>query len=291
MVEIRKLAIGRGQTINELDPRIIQVMPGLNARDMDSAETREHVAELAAKMRAQGFLGSHPIEVFQEKDVVYVSAGHCRLAAVMSLIDEGHDFKSIPTINEDKHTSQAQRLLNQITSNSGQKLNLAEEGKVFKRLMAMGYTYATVAKEAGCSESHVRQALGFQAAPQEAHELVKEGKVSATLAAKTVREEGGAKGVEKLKAAVKTAEAAGKKKATAKHIEPREPKAPKATPQPARDNTMSAVSLARRLAKCGDPLDMDAGECLRTLQRFRDDARRIVYDPDAPEAQQAQAAE
>ena len=213
----------RGQTLNMIDPRKIEVMPGLNARDMASADTLAHVDLLADSITAQGFLGSHPLEVFTEGDGIYVSAGHCRLAAAMLVIERGVELTAIPCLSEARGTSQAQRLVNQITSNSGQRLNLAEEGRVYHRLAAMGNVISQIAKLVGRSEAHIRQAMDFNAAPAEAHALVSTGKVSATLAAKTIREEGPTKGVDKIKAAVKRAEEAGKAKATARHFEPATP--------------------------------------------------------------------
>lgn len=269
----------RGATLLMLDPRKIQIMPGLNARDMDSADTRAHVEALSASIEAQGFLGSHPLEVFSEGDSIYVAAGHCRLSAVMALIARGVAIDAVPCLSEARGTDQATRLINQVVSNSGQKLNLAEEGKVYRKLAAMGWVTAKIAKEVGRSEAHIRQALDFNAAPQEAHQLVSEGKVSATLAAKVTREEGGAKGVETLKAAVKRAEGEGKTKATPRHVEPRQPRAPKATPEPPHDNTMAALSLARRIVKRGDPRDFDSSEAMKALIRDYDDARAVFAEP------------
>ena len=53
--------------------------------------------------------------------------------------------------------------------------------------------------------------------------MVKTGEVSATLATKVVREEGGAAATETLSAAVKTAKENGKTKATEKHTAPKKP--------------------------------------------------------------------
>ena len=258
----------RGQTVMMIDPRKIKVMPSLNARDMASTDTLEHVATIAASIEAQGFLNSHPLEVFTEGEDVFVSAGHCRHAAVMSLVERGVEIEAIPCLSEARGTSPAQRLLNQITSNTGQRLNLAEEGQIYLRLTQMGYALGRIAKDAGRSESHIRQALDFNAAPQEAHALVSEGKVSATLAASTIRKEGATKGVEKLREAVTKAEGEGRKKATARHVEP----APRAS---VADPSAACVALVKRLTRIVDPRDMDAAETLRALIRLYDEAREI----------------
>lgn len=258
----------RGQTVAKIDPRTIKVYPNLNARDMNSAETRAHVEELAESIRAQGFLGSHPLEVFKEGDATYVAAGHCRLAAIMLLINKGENFATVPCLAETRHTSPAQRLYNQIISNSGHKLNLAEEGRVYFRLVQMGYVISVIAKDVGRSEAHVRHALEFNAAPTEAHALVSEGKVSPTLAAATIRKEGATKGVATLKRAVKRAESEGRTKATPRHVEP------KAKPVPVPVSAaVACVELVERLAALQILDDPDAFAA--QLVKLRDEARAI----------------
>ncbi len=269
MAIIRDKAVGRGATVAMFDPRKLKVVPSLNARDMTSAETREHVERLAESIAAQGFLGSHPLEVFTEGDEVFVAAGHCRLAACMLLIGRGVDIAAVPCLSEARGTSPAQRLLNQITSNTGQRLNLAEEGRVYHRLMAMGYIVQRIAKDAGRSESHVRQALDFNGAPVEAHTLVSEGKVSATLAAKTIRKEGPKAGVTKLRAAVERAQGEGKTKATARHV------APKAAPR-AEIDPAACVRLVKHIARLPDPHDMREPDMLKALSRLIADAKAIL---------------
>lgn len=277
MAQLREIG-SRSQTVTMVDPMLIKIRPDANARDMQSAEVKAHIEALAASILAQGFLSSHPLEVVVEGDDVFVLAGFCRLSACQLLRSRGVDIMAIPCLPEAKGTSQAQRILNQFTSNTGLRLTLGEEGKVFKRLIALGYTPATVAKEAGCSESHVRQALEFNAAPAEVHKMVSEGKVSTSLAAKTMREQG-SKGVAKLQAAVETAQKSGKTKATAKHVEPREPA--KRTPRsltfdPTPD---SCVALVQRLARIDDPYEMDAGETLKTLAAFFKEAKALLMQP------------
>ena len=281
MVDLKKIAEGR-TAILWIKPDKIKVVATLNARDMNSPETREHISEIAASIEAQGFLQSHPLEVFTEGEEIYVAAGHCRLAAVMSLIERGVAIEAIPCISEARGTSPAQRLLNQITSNTGQRLNLAEEGKVYSRLLAMGYVIARIAKDAGRSEAHIRNALDFNAAPHEAHAFVSAGKVSSTLAAETIRKEGATEGVAKLTAAVKKAEGEGKAKATKRHVEPK-PAKPKGAP--ARDIGSACESLARRIIKLNDPRDMDASECLAALSRIRPEAIAIFAQPVAEAAE------
>ena len=107
-------------------------------------------------------------------------------------------------------------------------------------IAAHGEARATeVAKRLGKSQSFSAQLLEFQAAPAEVHAMVKDGKVSSTFAAETMRERP-QDGKEILKAAIAKAQAEGKSKATKKHSELHTPKA-------APSDAHSAPAASRRI--------------------------------------------
>jgi carbamoylphosphate synthase small subunit len=105
-----------------------------------------------------------------------------------------------------------------ITRNSGKPLTSMEQAEVVKRLMAFNWSIGDVVKKTGFSRTHINNLLSLSAAPAAVTDLVKQGKVSARQAVKTIRQEGG-KAAEVLTQAVKTAGEAGKRRATGKHIE------------------------------------------------------------------------
>jgi ParB-like chromosome segregation protein Spo0J len=218
MADIKDLADGRSALL-WFDPRRLRIKDGLNARDLETPEARAHISFLKQSIKANGFLLSKAIEVYRSPDdEIFVTDGHCRLTACMEAIDEGLALERIPCIAERKGTSELDRIFGQNLSNEGLHLTALEQGFNIKRAMALGATLSEVAKRLGKSETHVGHLLDLQAAPVEVHDMIRSGKVSATLASQTVRRQGGERGVQSLQAGVATAAAKGKKKATAKDI-------------------------------------------------------------------------
>lgn len=213
---LKDYAVGRSDLLR-IDPRVIVVEEGWNARDLSDPENAEHVRELSMSIREVGV--KIPLKVRVDPRGPVLVDGHCRLAAVMMAIAEGVDIRSVPCIS-DKNEGEAERILNMIVANSGRRLSPAEQSNVYRRLVALGWTEEECAKKAGTSVQRIRQLLDLQAAPNDLILMVKSGKVSATLAMETLREHGGDgdAAVEALRKGLETAEKAGKAKATKKHV-------------------------------------------------------------------------
>jgi ParB family transcriptional regulator, chromosome partitioning protein len=208
MPDLKELASKRTAVI-WLDPKILKIEQGLNARDLDSPEAKAHIDWLANSIAESGV--KKPLEVFSKKGEVYVSDGHCRLLAVLRCLDLGVSITSIPCVQEPRGVNDADRILNQNLSNSGLRLTALEEGHNIKRAVALGLSVSDIARKLSKSVSYVSQALDFQAAPAEIHNMVKAGEASPTLAAQVFRAEG-EQAPKILKAAVETAKAEGRKK-------------------------------------------------------------------------------
>jgi hypothetical protein len=218
VADLQKTSLKRTEQL-WFPPEDLHINPD-NGRDLTTPDNVEHIEDIARKIADKGFLESHPLEFFIKDGVKYISDGNVRRVAVGLCIERGTASfpKGIPCVREPKGTSEVDRILNQDAHNSGKRFNALEHGRNIKRALAMGLTVAEVAQRLGKSTSHVEQAIAFQAAPVEVHAMVKAGKVSATLAAKVVRKEGGTKGAATLKAAEEAAHARGKSKATERDI-------------------------------------------------------------------------
>jgi ParB family chromosome partitioning protein len=214
MASLKDLAESRAALLN-FDPRKIAVKPDLNARDTSSEENRAHIEALAESIARDGV--RVPLVIFQEGENVFVADGHCRLAATMLAIARGADIKTVPCIPEARGTNDVDRVLSQNIYNSGKRLSALEEGVNFRKALALGATEQQIAEKVGRSITHVKQSIDMQAMPEAVKTLVREGKISASLAAKTVKKEGSERASAKLKAAV---EANGEKRVLPKHVVP-----------------------------------------------------------------------
>lgn len=136
----------------------------------------------------------------------------------MLAISRGAAIVTVPCIAEPRGTSEADQVASQLTRNSGKPLTPLEQGRVYKRLIAYGWTTAKIATAHCKSVAHVNGMLQMQSAPAEVQALVAAGSVSATLAAEVIRAEGATEGAAALGEAVKTARAEGRAKATKKHV-------------------------------------------------------------------------
>ena len=212
---LKELAKGRSD-IFLLDPRDIRVKDGWNSRSPDDPDNKEHVEGLARSIAEIGV--QEPLTVFREAGVIFVSDGHCRLAATMLAISRGAEIVAVPVKTEGRGAGEVDFVLSQITRNSGKPLTPFEQGHVYKRLLAYGWGIADVAKRAGKSESHVNACLDLQGAPQQIRYLVATGAVAPSLAMKVMKGRTPEEATATLNDAVDTAHQQGKARATAQHI-------------------------------------------------------------------------
>ena len=216
MPDLKSLAESRSAVFN-FDPRKLKLREGWNARDTANPENAAHVEALSLSIAANGV--RVPLTIVQDGDDVVVTDGHCRLDATLLAISRGAEILTIPCIAEKRGSNEADHVLSMITCNSGKPLSPLEQGGVYKRLIDFGWSSAKIAEKAGRSVTHVNQALQMQASPVEVQALIASGQVSATLAAEALRTQGtAAEATAALSDAVKTAKAAGKAKATKRHL-------------------------------------------------------------------------
>jgi ParB-like chromosome segregation protein Spo0J len=210
---LKEIAKGRSD-IFYVDPRELQIKAGWNCRDLSTIENRDHVRELAESIAEIGVVS--PLTVFREGDKIYVSDGHCRLAATLYAI---HEMKapiaSVPVKTEGRSANEADYVLRQILD--GKPKTAFELGAVCKRLVGFGWTIAEIAKRSGKSPSAINAALDLQGAAPEVQKMVASGRISASLAAKTVKAEGVA-AADTLTKAIDHAKQRGSEKATARDI-------------------------------------------------------------------------
>lgn len=212
---IKDLALGRSD-IYRVSPNDLHIKEGWNGRNDNDPENKLHIERLAESIAEIGIKES--LTVYQDDGKLYVSNGHCRLAAVRLAIGRGAEIKSVPVQTEERYSSEADRVFSQIVRNSGKPLAPIEQGRVFKRLLDFGWTIADISKRSGINTGWVRELLELQASAAEIQNMVSTGRISSTLAIQTLKSEGD-RAATVLADAVTTAEAEGRTRATRKHVE------------------------------------------------------------------------
>jgi ParB/RepB/Spo0J family partition protein len=212
---IKDIANGRSD-LYRVDPNLIQIKEGWNSREANDPANSTHVAELAASIREVGV--KKPLVCYMENEVVYVTDGHCRLQAVMHLIEEGVEIKTVPVMVEDRHANEADRIFSQIVHNAGKPLTSLEQAKVFKRLVDLGWAQKDIASKAGITGGRVSQLLELLILPAILQKYIIEGKASANMVLQLYKKhkQNIDETIMELNGAVKVAEESGRKRAMPK---------------------------------------------------------------------------
>ena len=219
MASIKKESVGR-KDLFLIEPAKIQEKPDWNVR-AQTQELNDHIEQLALSIAEVGV--QQAITVYMEKDIIYLSDGHCRLAAVKLAIERGSEVKSIPCRVEERYANDADRVLAMIVKNSGKPLAPLEKASVAKRLIALGWSESEIAKKTGMSKQYVGQLLQMSSMPETLKGMVKEGVVSASVALEAQKEYGKGAAEKIAAAATQQQEGAKKKRVTKKALEDRKP--------------------------------------------------------------------
>lgn len=215
---IKDVAAGRSD-LYRLDPKIIQIKDGWNSREATDPNNSNHIAELAASIKEVGV--KKPLVCYMENEIVYVTDGHCRLQAVMHLIEQGVEVKTVPVMVEDRHANESDRIFSQIVHNSGKPLTSLEQAKVFKRLVDLGWAQKDIAAKSGITGGRVSQLLELNTLPVILQKYIIEGKASANFVLLTYKKHkcNVDETILELNGAVRVAEESGRKRALPKDTE------------------------------------------------------------------------
>jgi ParB family chromosome partitioning protein len=242
MATIKDISTSRFEAYR-VDPKLLQIEPGFNFR-IDSPELTTADEELKNSIITNGVM--QPLTIRMMDDKPFIVNGHRRHKAILAAIAEGHEIPTVPCIPEPKGTSEEDRVLMLITTNSGLAPTALEKGDIFKRLSQMGWSNERIGERAGISYKQVENLIALQSAPTAIKELISTGTVSATLAMKTIQSEGrGGAAVTLAQAAAEVKEAGGTK-VTAKHLPSRDvPVAAVVTPPPATGGLASLLKIGQ----------------------------------------------
>lgn len=192
-----------------VDPRIIEIEDGFNARPID----QEHVAAMKTSMLAGSVLP--PLFVRVDNDRIIMVDGHHRLTAITQLIDEGHEIKRVDVVQF--RGSDADRISHMLTSAQGKPLTPLQMGLQYRKLTGFGWDEGEIAKKVGKSRQHVHDMVTLAESNSDVQGMVARGEVAAHIAIAALRKHGSEAG-NVLAGHLHTAKVAGKSKVTNKTI-------------------------------------------------------------------------
>lgn len=201
-------------TYFKIDPMLLEVEEGFNGRMPDSPRVLEHIASMK-----QAFLAGAsfpPIEVRVEDGRAFVVEGHCRRQMYRELVAEGHEIHAVE-VKEFKG-SNADRVAHIAGSSQGLALTPLEQALVYRRLERFGWEPDQIAGRVARSITHVKNLLLLAEADVEIQQMVRDDLVAADIAVDVIKKHG-SKALAVLKEGLSQAQAAGKRKVTAKAIE------------------------------------------------------------------------
>jgi ParB/RepB/Spo0J family partition protein len=150
---------------------------------------REEWGDLAALAKEILAAGVQQALVVNRRGEFYsIKSGHRRSRACQLLVEQGHAPVMVPVILERKGSNPEERVLHQITDNSGLAFTPYEQAKVMRRLRNFRWSNKDIAERSGKSVVYVKRLLSLADAPQKLINLVREGRVAATLAMDKIAE-------------------------------------------------------------------------------------------------------
>lgn len=216
---IKAIAQGRSD-LHRVDPKLIQVREGWNCRDFSDPENMDHVNRLVESIRSEGV--KEPLTVEMDGETPFLTNGECRLRAVMTLIESGHEVKTVPVQVERKIGGDADRMVAQITRNAGKPFTALENAELFTRLTDSGLTTRDIADKSGYTIERVRQLLALAKATPATKKAIQSGDVAATTVQRALTKAATPEEAEAaVLAGVKTAKETGKGKAKPRDVAPK----------------------------------------------------------------------
>ncbi len=198
------------QTSFKVDPRLIEIEEGFNARPIDY----DHVKSFKASIRDGAAIPQMYVRV--ENGKIILTDGHHRLTAYLELIEEGLNVVSVDVAQF--RGSDADRIAHMLTTSQGLPLTPLQSGAQYRKLFALGWTEKAIAARVGKSITTISQYMALAESDSDVQGMVTRKEVAAHIAIKAVKKHGSGAG-KVLEGHLQTARTQGKQKVTAKHTE------------------------------------------------------------------------
>jgi ParB/RepB/Spo0J family partition protein len=202
----------------------IHVLDGFNVRIVDTPRAKEAHDELVNSILENGFYQDKPlagyVAVENGEEIIYITDGHRRFAAVQAAIEAGAPIEKLPVVVKPQAASLEDLTVAMMQSNSGEPLTMYEQALLVKRLVNYNMAKDDIAKRLSKTPRHIDNLLVLAGVPAKVRDMIVAEDVSATQALKEMRKNP-AKAVQVLSERVKAANAKGKTKAAPKDSGPK----------------------------------------------------------------------
>ena len=192
MASVKDVLKAAGGSVAEkllIPPGLIDVEPGFNFR-IPGPELDGHIDWLIGQIKLRGFDPTQPISVSRSGDRFVVRSGHCRLAAVRRMIEDGERFETVPALLEAAKTNDVERVYQLGTQNGSKAPTDLEWGALVKRQRNMGQTDDQILAGFGKNRAWLGRIMDLAGASHDVQNIVQRNGIGATLAAQIVRRQG-----------------------------------------------------------------------------------------------------
>ena len=182
-MNFKEVAPQRARDVRYVDPKLITIKPGFNARlDFDPAK----LDALAQSIFENGFYDSCAIECRMENDQLVVVDGERRLRATNLATKKGMVLeRGIPVMLVERGTGEAEDVVKMLNKNQGGvPLTATEEANAIGRLVKWGWQAKKIAAHTGMTLSQVNASIALLQTTPETFKAVEEGHVAASTAVK-----------------------------------------------------------------------------------------------------------
>jgi ParB-like chromosome segregation protein Spo0J len=195
----------------------IKLIDGFNVR-IDNQALRDHIRGLADSMKQNGFRPEHPLSGYVSNEggelTIYLTDGHCRLAAFDLAVAEGADMTVLPMVVSSKSKSLEDITAAMVISATGKPLEALEKAFICKRYTLFNWDSKRIAQRLGFSTpSYVDDLLLLAGAPTSVVAMVADSKVAAATAIDMLKKHGN-KAPQLLQEGLERAKTQGKAKLT-----------------------------------------------------------------------------
>lgn len=169
----------------------------------------------------------NPLKGYMKDGKVILREGFRRMRAVTLALKAGKKIERVPVILDERLLSEEERTLEFLINNDGKPFTMLEQSEVVKQLLKHGLKTTEVVTRTGKARGYIENLIMLGNVPTKIREYIKANKISAHAVIQILQAIKGdeAKLIAAVEEAMTAAKAAGKDKATPKHVKTEKVKA------------------------------------------------------------------